>query len=77
MSEQWIKPAGAKYGGSLLPANQPATKDATATATAAPTVVPRLGGIVSPDEPMFWLAGLLALGAGLMAYSTYVPVVKA
>lgn len=71
----WLKSPGEKYGGSMIAAPGPVTRDATGTDAVAPVVTPKAAGFLNPDDPMFWFAVIAAAGFGLMAYSTYVPVV--
>ncbi len=71
----WMKSPEAKYGGSLIGQGPDAPDQQTGTEAMAPTVVPSAAGFLNPGDPMFWFGVIAAAGVGLMAYSTYVPVV--
>lgn len=75
MTTTWLKSPESKYGGSLIGQPGPGSSDQTGTEGMAPSVMPAAAGFLDPGDPMFWFGVIAAAGVGLMAYSTYIPVV--
>lgn len=65
----WLGSASEKYGASVASPDRATTKDAVAVTSASPIVMPRLAGMLSPGDPMFWFGVIAAGGVALMSYS--------
>lgn len=62
---------GAKYGGAFV-SEQRATQDASRLHEVAGPPPANASSLLSPQSPVFWIAGLVAVSVGLAAYSTTV-----